>query len=103
MKIIGSADDFYRVRVIAIDTTEDLNLEWRDDVLYRRPQIDPLDEERAYIVEAIALDNEEEAITIGRFDDAAEAAAWADERQLELSEITKSDFEERYFPPSEPA
>jgi len=103
MKIIGSAAEFYRVRVIAIDTTEDLNLEWRDDVLYRRPQSDPLDEERAYVVEAVALDDEDRIVTIARFDDAAEAAAWADERQLELPDMTKSDFEERFFTPGDPA
>ncbi|MDY0341260.1 MAG: hypothetical protein RBS17_08610 [Coriobacteriia bacterium] len=102
MKIIGSAGEFYRVRVVAIDTTEDLNLEWRDDVLYRRPQSDPLDEERAYVVEAVALDDEEQTITIARFQDAVEAAAWADEREVELRDMTKSDFEERFFSQSDP-
>ena len=96
MKIIGSAADFYRVRVVAIDTTEDLDLEWRDDILYRRPVTGDLDEERAYVVEAVALDDEERAVTIASFRDAAEAGAWADERQLELPDLTKSDFEERY-------
>lgn len=100
MKIIGSAADFYRVRVISIDTTEDINLEWRDDVLYRRPVTEQLDEERAFMVEAVALDDEERTITIASFEDASEASAWADERQNELSDMTKSDFEERYFPKS---
>lgn len=97
MKIIGSAADFYRVRVIAIDTTEDIDLEWRDDVLYRRTPSETLDEERAFIVEAVALDDEERTVALSTFQDGAEASAWADELQLELPELTKSDFEERYF------
>ncbi|MHB1016290.1 MAG: hypothetical protein ACYC2X_00165 [Coriobacteriia bacterium] len=98
MKIIGSAADFYRVRVVSIDTTGDLNLEWREDVLYRRPLTEQVDEERAFIVEAVALDDEERTITIASFEESSEAAAWADERQMELPDMTKSDFEERYFP-----
>lgn len=98
VKIIGSAADFYRVRVIAIDTTKDLDLEWRDDVLYRRAPSETLDEERAYIVEAITLDAREDTTTLATFEDAEEAAAWARERQDELPDLTKSDFEERYFP-----
>lgn len=98
MKIIGSAADFYRVRVISIDTTEDLDLEWRDDVLYRRPPSETLDEERAYVVEAVTLDAREDATTIATFDDVAEAREWARDRQEELLDLTKSDFEERYFP-----
>lgn len=98
MKIIGSAADFYRVRVIAIDTTEDLDLEWRDDVLYRRPPSETLDEERAYIVEAVTLDAREETTTLATFGDAGDARSWARERQDELPDLTKSDFEERYFP-----
>ncbi|MBN2841344.1 MAG: hypothetical protein JXP37_10355 [Coriobacteriia bacterium] len=97
MKVIGSAADFYRVRVVSIDTTEDLNLEWRDDVLYRRPLSEQPDEERAFIVEAVALDDEERTVPIATFEDASEAAAWAEERQSELADLTKSDFEERYF------
>lgn len=103
MKIIGSAADFYRVRVIAIDTTEELDLEWRDDVLYRRPPSQQLDEERKFVVEAVALDDEDRAVTLATFEDGVEANAWATERQDELADLTKSDFEERYFPGDTPA
>jgi len=98
VKIIGSAADFYRVRVISIDTTEDLDLEWRDDVLYRRPPSEIVGERSAYIVEAVTLDAREDATTIATFDDVVEARAWAQDRQEELPDLTKSDFEERYFP-----
>lgn len=97
MKIIGSAADFYRVRVVAIDTTDDLDLEWRDDVLYRRPASETPDEQRRFIVEAVALDDEERTVTLATFEDGAEAAAWADDRQDEIADLTKSAFEERYF------
>lgn len=98
MKIIGSASDFYRLRIIAIDTTEGLDLEWRDDVLYRRPPSPALEEQRAYVVEAVTLDEDELAIPLASFDEADEARAWAEEAELGLQQSTKSEFEERYFP-----
>lgn len=97
MKIIGNAADFYRIRVVALDTSDDLDLEWRDDVLYRRAPSEQPGEERVFVVEAVTLDDDDRVVTIQTFDDAAEAATWAEERQDELSDLTKSGFEERYF------
>jgi len=99
-KIIGSAADFYRLRLLAIDTTDGLDLEWRDDVLYRRPPSLVLDEDQRYEVQAVTLDDEECTTALATFDDPAEAHAWMDEAELELSGLTKSEFEERYFPES---
>lgn len=99
-KIIGSAADFYRLRVFAIDTTDGLDLEWRDDVLYRRPPSLELAEDRRYEVQAVTLDDEERTTPLAAFDDSAEAHAWMDEVGLELADLTKSEFEERYFPES---
>lgn len=100
-KIIGSAADFYRLRVFAIDTTDGLDLEWRDDVLYRRAPSLELDEDQRYEVQAVTLGDEERTVPLATFDDAAEAHSWMDEVELELPDLTKSDFEGRYFPESD--
>ena len=42
-------------------------------------------------------------MTLASFADGAEASAWAAERQDELPDLTKSDFEEQYFPGDGPA
>jgi len=98
MHIIGSAADFYRVRVLAIDSTEALDFEWRDDILYRRAPDAEIEEARAYTVEAVSLDDDEDTTILATFDTAEDAYRWADERTVELSELTKSDFENAYFP-----
>ena len=45
-EVIGGADEFYRLRVTRVDEGEPPDLEWRDDVLYRRPPEESLDESR---------------------------------------------------------
>lgn len=100
-KAIGAASDFYRLRVIRVDETDDLDLEWRDDILYRRPPTQHVDEYELYSVEAVALDDEDAITRIGAFetsDDAHEAIGAA---QQDLEELTRSEFEDRYFPADE--
>lgn len=99
-KAIGSASDYYRLRVMTVDTTDAVDFEWRDDILYRRPPATDIEDGEVYAVEAILLDDEEVAVTLARFADPAEAHAWLDERIEELDDMTKSEFEAGYFPPS---
>lgn len=96
-KTIGSAADFYRLRVTRMDTTEAADFEWRDDILYRRPPSDDPEEDVCFCVEAVLLDDEEVVVSIGRFDDRQAAYAWLGEREAELDEMTKSEFEAAYF------
>ncbi len=97
-KGIGAADDFYRVRTMHFDTIDSTEFEWREDILYRRPEtVDPAEGE-LYKVEAVALDDDENVTVLGVFegaDDAHEANAAA---AADLVALTRSEFEERYFP-----
>jgi len=97
-RTIGSASDFYRLRVMAVDTTDAVDFEWRDDILYRRPPSTEIVDEEAYTVEAVLLDDDDIAFPLKTFADAAGAHAWLAERELELAEMTKSEFEAAYFP-----
>jgi hypothetical protein len=97
-KGIGAAADYYRLRVMHVDESDEPDLEWRDDILYRRPVVGALEEYEMYRVEAVALADEEDVTLLGAFDsieDAHEALADAEEALLEM---TRSEFEERYFP-----
>ena len=40
MQTIGAADEFWRLRLTRVDTTDELDFEWHDDILYREPAIE---------------------------------------------------------------
>ena len=97
-KAIGSASDFYRLRVIRVDATDGLDLEWRDDILYRRPPADDTSESHSFTVEAVVLDDDDVSVALATFAQAEDAYAWLEDACDALGEMTKSEFEESYFP-----
>lgn len=95
---IGAASDFYRVRLTHFDGVDSPDFEWREDILYRRPETEVPEEYEMYRVEAVALGDEEDVTSLGVFqnsDDAYEALGVATD---ELATLTRAEFEERYFP-----
>lgn len=101
-KAIGRAADFYRLRVMSLDDTDEVDFEWRDDILYRRPPSMTIEDEEVYRVEAVLLDDDEVTYGLSTFADASEAHAWLQDRQEDLDEMTKSEFEAAYFPGDSP-
>lgn len=97
-RTIGSASDFYRLRVMTVDTTDAVDFEWREDILYRRPPSTQIVDEEAFTVEAVLLDDDDRAFPLKTFADTESAHAWLAEREDELAEMTKSEFEVAYFP-----
>ncbi len=96
-KIIGPADDFYRLRIARLDESGEPDLEWRDDILYRTPPTQRVEENESWVVEAVTLDNAETVTRIASFSSAEEAWAYLDSAKLDLGEMTKSQFEERHL------
>lgn len=103
MRIIGAANDFWRIRLSRIDTTGDLDFEWHDDILYRQPQVDPVPEIERWSVQAIRLDDVDSIIEIGSFEDRDEAQRFVARAEEDLNEMTKSQFEEIYLVCGEPS
>ncbi len=101
-QVIGNADEFYRLRVMRVDESDSPDLEWRDDILWRRPPIDRISEGEVYRVEAVELDNDDAAASLGEFGSSDEAYAWLQSTEADLAEMTKSEFEESYFPDADP-
>jgi hypothetical protein len=96
-KPLGMADDFYRLRVIHVDSSGSPELDWRDDILYRDPPASEPTEADTYTVQAVELEDEEETTALASFSDAEEARAWLEEAQESLEELTRSEFELRFF------
>jgi hypothetical protein len=95
---IGAAADYYRLRTMRFDTVDSTAFEWREDVLYRRSEAAPPSEDELFRVEAVVLDDDDDVTVLGVFEnaeDAHEALAAASE---DLTLMTRSEFEERYFP-----
>ncbi len=96
MRIIGSAQEFWRLRLTRVDTTGDLDFEWHDDILYREPPLEPVDEVELWHVEAVELENHEAVVRLATFSERDTAEAFYDRARDDLGDLTKSQFEEAY-------
>ncbi len=95
--MIGNADEFWRVRITRVDTTDGFEFEWHDDILYRTPQVDPGDEVEYFHVEAIRVDDPDSVVRVATFDNPDDARTLFAELGEALSEMTKSRFEHAYL------
>jgi hypothetical protein len=95
--VIGGADEFYRLRVTRVDEGEPPDLEWRDDVLYRRPQPETLDESDVWRVEAVSADDDEDVTVIAELRSSEEAHEALMSAGEDLAVMTRSEFERTYF------
>ena len=99
MRRIGAAHEYWRLRVTRLDTEAELDLEWREDLLYREPPVDVVTAIAVWSVEAVPLNAEERLRTLATFSSRVEADDYAASVAEDLGEMTKSQFENAYFPP----
>ena len=102
VRIIGNADEFWRLRVTRVDTTLGLSFEWHDDILYREPDVDHGDEVEYWHVEAVRLDDADNVVRLGTYTSEAEAREFLAIAREDLADLTKSRFEAAYFKDAEP-
>jgi len=95
--VIGSADEFYRLRIVTVDASDAPDLEWRDDVLWRRPVAGGVDETVLQRLEAVDLADGETTWTVGDFATSSEAHEALEDVDLDLRSMTKSQFEDAYL------
>jgi len=95
-RVIGAASDFYRLRVTRIDVSDEPELDWRDDILYRDPPPTVLEEEEDWRLEAVKL-VDEHAVEIAQFTEQDQAEVLMAGVQEDLDSMTKSAFEEQYL------
>jgi hypothetical protein len=103
MAIIGAADEFWRLRLTRVDTTEDLDFEWHDDILYREPAVAPAEEVALWHVEAVRLDDPDSVVRLATLSDREDAEAFYDRATEDLTELTRSQFEDAYVTPARAA
>jgi hypothetical protein len=96
--MIGTADEFYRLRMMSVAESDGPEMEWRDDILYRRPPSDDSREFEEFRVEAVVLDDEESSVVLRSFTGPDEAHDWLRIADSDIHEMTKSEFEDVYFP-----
>lgn len=96
-RTIGAASDFYRLRITRMDQSEEPDLEWRDDILYRTPPNQRLREADAFAIEAVSVDDEDDVTLIAVYGSSDEAYAALGPVEDDLGDLTKSAFENRYL------
>lgn len=96
-RVIGAASDFYRLRVVRIDDSDEPDLEWRDDILYRTPPNEKPEECESWALEAVDVSDEDAAHVVARFTRSDDAHAALTEIEEDIQELTKSGFEARYL------
>lgn len=94
---IGAARDFYRLRVVHVDDSDAPDLEWREDILWRRPPASRSQEYEVYRVEAVALDDDTDVTPLGAFDSSDDAHEALTGAQEDLDDLSRAEFIERYF------
>ncbi len=97
---IGAAREYYRLRVSRLDLSNDVDLEWRDDILYRRPPRSAVLESESWRVEAVNLDDDEDVVVLMSFDTEPEAYEHLSTVAEELDSWTVSMFDDRYIEPA---
>jgi hypothetical protein len=100
-KALGAASDYYRVRIMHVDDSDTPDFEWRDDILWRRPTAVQPGEYEVWRVEAVGIDDDEDVTVIGVFEARADAEEASAAAAADILDLTRSQFEERYFPPSD--
>ncbi len=96
IRMIGNADEFWRLRITRLDTTENFEFEWHDDILYREPHPDPGDEVESWYVEAVRLDDSEVVSRLATCNSQGEARDVLATIMGDLVQMTKSEFEVAY-------
>lgn len=96
-RVIGAADEFWRLRMTRVDTTDDLDFEWHDDILYRQPRVRPAHDMELWTIEAVELTDFDAIVRIATFTDREQAETFFDRARDDLAELTKSQFEDAYL------
>lgn len=96
-RIIGNADEFWRLRLTRVDTTGDFDFEWHDDILYREPRSRALGDVEQWHVEAVSTDDYDVMVRLGTFENRESAEGFFERAKLDLTEMTKNQFEECYL------
>lgn len=95
---LGMAADFYRVRVLRLDEEDAPDLEWREDILYRDPPAQTVSERACWIVQAVDITDDEHTNRLAAFEELEDARAFVEAAEEDLPDLTRAEFEARYFP-----
>jgi len=96
MRIIGSADEFWRARLTRV-SAEELDFEWHDDILYREPTPQPGAETQEWRVEVVRVDDYQKARTLAAFAEREDAETYLSRVNDDLAGMTKTQFETAYL------
>lgn len=98
-KVFGDASEFYRLRVVRMDDSTGLDLEWRDDILYREPPEGHVEEYAVWRVEVVSVLDDAPVVSLGEYGSETEAEDRMHDAEADLESMTKSAFDARFIEP----
>lgn len=100
-KRIGDAREFYRVRVTVMDDLDDMEFDWRADILWRTPTVEIGEAHTLYAVEIVSLDSGSATI-VAAYPRSGDAYQFMRDVEDELNAgMTASQFEQRFLGPDD--
>jgi hypothetical protein len=99
VNVFGDASEFYRLRVVKVDDADAPDLQWRDDILYREPPVQAVEEYAVYRVEVMSVIDDEVVASLGEYETEDEARDVLAETQDRLDDMTKAQFDAQYVEP----
>lgn len=100
-RVFGEASEFYRLRTVRVDDADAPDLEWREDILYREPPVQAIEEFAVYRVEIVSVLTDDVVNSLGEYTTEAEALLAMDAASADLDEMTKAAFDGRYVEPGQ--
>lgn len=93
-KSFGLSCDYYRVRLLKVFEERPVDLEWRDDVLYRSPKKYPSKRKVTYRLQVLNRNNR--VHEVAWLQDKREAKKRLSQMEEDLQELTKMKFDNKY-------
>ena len=96
MRVFGKAADFYRLRVLKINEESGPELDWHEDILFKKPPAEEVSSAVSYVLQAVSIDSEK-AYLLQRFEDGEKAVRERNKIDELLRELTTQEFEAKFL------
>lgn len=94
-KTFGLAKHYYRVRVVTLVEEIPADFDWRDDILFRNPDVPPPKTRRRYLLQLVRTD-EGVSTDLGEYKKRPEAEQAFASSVEDLAVLTKREFDVKY-------
>lgn len=96
MKEFGKANEYYRARLINVNSLSIEFLDWDEDILYQQPERKDIPDKESYQLQIVTVDDKG-VIIKEDFKSKDEASIKLEGIIGDLTELTKKEFDDKYL------